>query len=220
MMKNAVVVLAAAALAALGLTAASQLSSAPVRALPDPAPEAARASGHVAVLAGGCFWGMEGLFDHIKGVRSVTAGYAGGTASSANYTEVSSENTGHAESIRIDFDPSQVSYGQLLKIYFGVAHDPTQVEGQYPDSGHSYRSAIFPQNAEQRQIAAGYIAALGKAHAFARPIATRLEQGTFYPAEESHQQFMRRHPNHPYIQQWDMPKLQALRQAFPTFYRS
>jgi peptide-methionine (S)-S-oxide reductase len=174
----------------------------------------------VAVLAGGCFWGMEGLFEHVRGVQSVTAGYAGGTRETANYEAVSSERTGHAEAIRIVFDPAVVSYGQLLQVYFTVAHDPTQVEAQYPDEGHSYRSAIFPQNPQQRQAAAAYVAALGRSHAFARPVATRLESGNFYPAEEYHQQFMRKNPYHPYIQRWDVPRVRRLRETFPQLFKS
>jgi peptide-methionine (S)-S-oxide reductase len=162
---------------------------------------------------------MEGVFEHVKGVEAVTAGYAGGTRGTANYEAVSSERTNHAESIRIVYDPSVVSYGRLLEIYFAVAHDPTQIDGQYPDQGRSYRSAIFPQSAAQRQIAAAYIASLDRAHVFARPVATRLETGNFYPAEEYHQQFMRRNPGHPYIQQWDVARVERLQTRFPEFYR-
>lgn len=199
-----------AALAML-LTGASATAS-------QPAPPPQQAA-QVAILAGGCFWGMEGLFEHVKGVRSVTSGYAGGTAATANYPAVSSEATGHAEAIRIVYDPAAVSFPQLLQVYFTVAHDPTQVNGQYPDSGTSYRSAIFPQNAEQRRAAAAFIATLERSHAFPRPIATRLESGAFYPAEASHQDFMRRNPSHPYILQWDMPKLRGLRIKFPERYQ-
>jgi peptide-methionine (S)-S-oxide reductase len=173
----------------------------------------------VAVLAGGCFWGMEGLFEHVKGVRSVTAGYAGGTGDTASYPAVSSEATDHAEAIRIVYDPAVVSFPQLLQVYFTVAHDPTQIDAQYPDTGRSYRSAIFPQNNEQRRAAAAFIASLDKSHAFPRPIATHLESGAFYPAEASHQQFMRRHPDHPYIVHWDLPKLSGLRHKFPSLYQ-
>lgn len=172
-----------------------------------------------AVLAGGCFWGMEAVFEHVKGVRSVTAGYAGGEQRTASYAQVSTERTRHAEAIRIGYDPRQVSYATLLRVYFSVAHDPTQVNGQRPDSGPSYRSAIFPQNAAQARIARAYIAQLGQARAFARPIATRIEQGRFFPAEAYHQNFFDRNPTHPYIVTWDKPKLAAFRAGFPTLAR-
>lgn len=173
----------------------------------------------VAVLAGGCFWGMEGVFEHVKGVSSVVSGYAGGTAKTANYSAVSGEATGHAEAIRITYDPRKISYGTLLRIYFSVAHDPTQLNRQGPDSGPSYRSAIFPQSAAQRTVAESYIAQLGKARSFARPIVTRIEAGRFFPAESYHQDFMRNNPRHPYIVRWDVPKVKAYRAAFPTLAR-
>jgi peptide-methionine (S)-S-oxide reductase len=173
----------------------------------------------VAVLAGGCFWGMEAVFEGMKGVRAVTAGYAGGTRATANYADVSSETTRHAEAIRIAYDPRRVSYATLLRVYFSVAHDPTQVDGQTPDHGPSYRSAIFPQTPQQRAVAAAYIAQLDRAHAFARPIATRVEQGSFYPAESDHQDFFRRNPTHPYIVRWDKPKVAAFRAGFPALAR-
>ncbi len=198
---------------------------APVAAAPVPFPEPPRemAQPHgnaVAVVAGGCFWGMEGVYEHVKGVKSVTAGYAGGTAATANYGDVSSETTGHAEAVRITYDPAVVSYGQLLKVFFAVAHDPTQVEGQYPDSGHSYRSAIFAQTPAQRAEAVTYIAALGAAHTFSRPIATRLENGQFYPAEAYHQGYLRHNPNAAYIAHFDMPKLAALHDRLPELWHS
>ncbi|GGB25952.1 peptide methionine sulfoxide reductase MsrA [Sphingomonas metalli] len=172
-----------------------------------------------AVLAGGCFWGMEAVFEQVRGVRTVTAGYAGGTAATARYDTVSTETTRHAEAIRITFDPRQVSYATLLRVYFSVAHDPTQVDGQRPDSGPSYRSAIFPQSPEQARVARAYIAQLSGARAFPRPIATRMESGGFYPAEAYHQNFFDRHPDHPYIVMWDKPKVAAFRAAFPTLRR-
>ena len=188
------------------------------RAVPIPAATRdvpATASMQTAVLAGGCFWGMEAVFQQIKGVRDVVAGYAGGTPQSANYQAVSSETTRHAEAIRISYDPRVVSYATLLRVYFSIAHDPTQLNRQGPDSGTSYRSAIFPQTPEQRAVAAAYIAQLGQAHAFARPIVTRLEAGRFYPAEAYHQDFFRRNPTHPYIVRWDKPKVAGFRAAFP-----
>ncbi len=211
--------LAASFAIAVGVSASASGTGAPSRPFPAPPAEAKAPAGHIAVFAGGCFWGMEGVFEHVKGVRSVTSGYTGGSRDTANYETVSSERTNHAESIRIDYDPAVVSYGRLLEIYFAVAHDPTQVNGQYPDEGRSYRSAIFPQSAEQRDIAARYIAELDRDHVFAKPIATHLETGTFYPAEAYHQQFMRHNPNHPYIQRWDVERVQNLRTRFPQFYQ-
>jgi peptide-methionine (S)-S-oxide reductase len=170
-----------------------------------------------AVLAGGCFWGMEGVFEHVKGVKDVTSGYAGGSVRDASYDRVSSERSGHAEAVRIRFDPRQISYAQLLRIYFTVAHDPTQLNRQGPDTGPSYRSAIFPQNAAQRQLAARYIAQLRAAK---RPIVTRIERGPFYPAEGYHQDFMRKHPFHPYILVNDRPKLAKFKRIYPQLWRA
>jgi peptide-methionine (S)-S-oxide reductase len=189
------------------------------RAVPIPAPakDITGARGlQVAVLAGGCFWGMEAVFEQVKGVRSVTSGFAGGTRDSATYDQVSTEQTRHAEAIRIVYDPARVSYGTLLRIYFSVAHDPTQLNRQGPDSGPSYRSAIFPQTPQQREVAQAYIAQLGKAGAYSAPIVTRIENGGFYPAEAYHQDFARRNPSHPYIVRWDKPKIAAFRAAFPA----
>lgn len=188
---------------------------------PDPpASKAAPKGQQVAMLAGGCFWGMEGVFEHVKGVQSVVTGYAGGTKADATYRKVSSETTGHAEAVRIVYDPAKVSYGTLLKIYFSVAHDPTQVNRQYPDTGPSYRSAIFPQTPEQHRIAAAYIAGLGKAKAFTKPIATKLETGPFFAAESYHQDFMRRNPDNSYTSRYDRPKIAALKTAYPTLYKN
>lgn len=173
-----------------------------------------------AVLAGGCFWGMEAVFEGVKGVNNVVSGYAGGTASSATYDAVSTERTGHAEAIRITYDPRIVSYAQLLRVYFAVAHDPTQLNRQGPDTGPSYRSAIFPQNADQKRVAAAYIAQLGKAGAWKRPIVTKVEAGKFYPAEAHHQDFARKNPMHPYILRWDKPKVAAFRAAFPGMVKT
>ncbi len=173
----------------------------------------------IAVLAGGCFWGMEAVFERVKGVKSVVSGYAGGTAATANYTDVSAERTGHAEAIRIVYDPRVVSYGTLLRIYFSVAHDPTQLNRQGPDTGPSYRSAIFATSPAQAAVARGYIAQLGAAKRYPRPIVTKLESGRFYAAEAYHQDFMRKNPNHPYIRQWDVPKVAALKAGFPTLTR-
>ena len=173
-----------------------------------------------AVLAGGCFWGMEWVFDHVKGVTSVVSGYAGGSGSDATYDKVSSETTGHAEAVRVTFDPSQVSYGKLLEVYFTVAHDPTQVNRQSPDVGPSYRSAIFPQSAQQAAFAKAFIARLNSAHMFKAPIATKIESGGFYPAESFHQDFARKHPTYPYIFINDRPKVIALHKKFPALYKA
>lgn len=207
----------------LAAAAAILLSAGPLTAttaVPAPKVDAPAAKGlQTAVLAGGCFWGMEAVFEHVKGVRDVVSGYAGGTREDASYDRVSSERTGHAEAIRIVYDPRQVSYGSLLRIYFSVAHDPTQLNRQGPDSGPSYRSAIFPENAAQRQVASAYIAQLGAAKAYKRPIVTRLESGAFFPAEAHHQDFMRRNPVHPYILAHDVQKVAALKSTFPLSFR-
>jgi peptide-methionine (S)-S-oxide reductase len=172
----------------------------------------------VAVLAGGCFWGMEAVFSHLKGVQLVTSGYAGGDAAGANYDAVSSETTRHAEAIRVVYDPRQISYATLLRVYFSVAHNPTEVNRQGPDSGTSYRSAIFPQDAEQLRVARAYIAQLNAAKSWGAPIATRLESGKFFPAEAYHQDFAVKNPNHGYIRMWDAPKVAALQRTFPMLW--
>jgi peptide-methionine (S)-S-oxide reductase len=173
-----------------------------------------------AVLAGGCFWGMESVFEHVKGVTNVVSGYAGGRAGDANYDAVSTESTGHAEAVKITYDPSRISYAQLLQIYFTVAHDPTQVNRQGPDSGPSYRSAIFPQSPQQASFAKAFIARLTAAHMYKAPIATHIENGGFYAAEDYHQGFARKHPDYPYIFVNDRPKVIALQKKFPSFYKS
>jgi peptide-methionine (S)-S-oxide reductase len=182
-------------------------------------PAAAAPRTDTAVLAGGCFWGMEWVFDHVKGVTNVVSGYAGGRADDANYEKVSSESTGHAESVRITYDPNQISYGKLLEIYFTVAHDPTEVDRQGPDTGRSYRSAIFPQSPEQERFARGYINRLNAAHIWSRPIATRIEHSAFYPAEGYHQHFAEKHPYYPYIVVNDRPKIAALKRKYPALYK-
>ena len=207
---------------ALVLTLAGCGPAAAERAVPIPraaqdVPAGARDG--VAVLAGGCFWGMEAVFEQLKGVKSVTSGYAGGDRATANYGAVSTERTRHAEAVRIVFDPRQISYATLLRVYFSVAHDPTQLNRQGPDTGPSYRSAIFAQSPQQRAVAQGYIAQLARAHAYQQPIVTKVESGSFYPAEASHQDFFRRNPTHPYIVRWDKPKVAALRSGFPTLLR-
>ena len=166
-----------------------------------------------AVLAGGCFWGMEAVFEHVKGVTDVVSGYAGGSMLDANYPAVSSEKTGHAEAIRITYDPRQVSFAQLLTVYFSIAHDPTQLNRQGPDVGRSYRSAIFPQNAAQRAVANRTLTRLSASKSFSDPVVTRIETGSFFPAERSHQDFVRLHPSHPYVVINDLPKLARLRRT-------
>ncbi len=208
------------AFAAALMLRAQPSDAAATRIPPPPVLQAGPAGNQVAVLAGGCFWGIEAVFEHVKGVKSVVVGYAGGTKEQANYRDVSSERTRHAEAVRIVFDPAQVSYGTLLQVFFSVAHDPTQVNRQTPDVGPSYRSAIFPQTDRQRQLAAAYIASLERAHTFARPIATKLESGTFYPAEDWHQDYLRRHPSSAYITRWDKPKLAALKATYPQWWRN
>jgi peptide-methionine (S)-S-oxide reductase len=173
-----------------------------------------------AVFAGGCFWGVDAVFKHVKGVSNVESGYAGGSAATAHYKQVSDGNTGHAESVRVRFDPSQVSYQQLLEVFFSVAHDPTQLNRQGPDYGTQYRSAIFYTSPEQHQIALEYIKQLTVARNFSDPIVTQvvpLEQ--FYPAEDYHQNYLALHPYQPYIVFNDMPKLEELRKKFPAYYR-
>ena len=177
---------------------------------------ASPAHADTAVLAGGCFWGMEAVFEHVKGVSDVVSGYAGGTAATAHYEAAES---GHAEAVRITFDPRQISYAQLLQVFFAVAHDPTQVNRQGPDEGPSYRSAIFPQNASQAAQAKAFIARLDASHAFKSPIATKIERGGFWPAEAYHQDFARKNPNYPYIVVNDRPKVASLKRRYPTLYR-
>ncbi len=208
----------AMAATAFGAVALSSLPASAERAVPLPRATVdvpATPRPQVAVLAGGCFWGMEAVFQRVKGVRSVTAGYAGGRREDANYAAVSTERTRHAEAVRITYDPAKVSYATLLRVYFAIAHDPTQVGGQGPDRGPSYRSAIFVQSPEQAKVARDYIAQLTRAHAFPRPITTRIEQGGFFPAEAEHQDFYDRNPMHPYIVRWDKPKVAGFRAGFP-----
>jgi peptide-methionine (S)-S-oxide reductase len=209
----------AALLAGLGGTAWAEGQKAD---LPDPAIDAALAKTSArdeAVLAGGCFWGVQAVFQHVRGVVSATSGYAGGTAATAKYPIVSSGTTGHAESVKVLYDPAKISYGQLLKVYFSVAHDPTQLNRQGPDTGTQYRSEIFAVNAEQRKIADAYIAQLDAAHVFPRRIVTKVEPlSAFYPAEDYHQNYASLHPTDLYIAINDLPKVEHLRLAFPKLY--
>lgn len=178
---------------------------------------AAPAHAETAVLAGGCFWGMEAVFDHVKGVSDVVSGYAGGAKRDASYDAVSTERTGHAEAVRISFDPKQISYPRLLQIYFTVAHDPTQVNRQGPDTGPSYRSAIFPQTPAQAAAARTFVSRLS---AGGRRIATKIETGQFFPAESYHQDFARKNPYYPYILLNDRPKVEALKRQYPALFKA
>ena len=197
-------------------------SSAATPAVPKPAIDDSLASTNGQenlVLAGGCFWGIQAVFQHVKGVINATSGYSGGAANTAEYELVSNGDTGHAESVRITYDPSQITYGQLLRIFFSVAHDPTQLNRQGPDTGTQYRSSIFYASDEQKRIAEAYIAQLEKAKVFPRPIVTQVAAlKAFYPAEAYHQDYAAHHPNNPYIVVNDAPKVANLRQHFPDLY--
>ena len=184
----------------------------------DPAVKASRAT---AVLAGGCFWGVEGVFSNVKGVISVESGYHGGSKATARYELTHDGTSGHAEAVRIVYDPAQVSYGTLLRILFSVVADPTLRNRQGPDAGPQYRAAIVPMDATQRQVATAYLAQIGKGGYFKRPVIVPVESyKSFYPAEANHQNFMRLHPSNPYIVRWDAPKLAALKRLFPAFVRA
>ncbi len=191
-------------------------------ALPDPvvdAPRTAAASKQVAVFAGGCFWGIQAVFQHVKGVSDATSGYSGGS-SAADYEQVSTGETGHAESVKVTFDPAEVSYGQLLKVFFSVAHDPTQLNRQGPDTGSQYRSVVFYGDEEQKNIAQAYISQLEKAKSFSSPIVTQVVAlKAFYPAEAYHQNYATLHPDDPYIARNDAPKVENLRHQFPQLYK-
>jgi len=174
-----------------------------------------------AVLSGGCFWGIQAVFQHLKGVTSATSGYSGGAAKTANYEEVSTGETGHAESVKIVFDPSQISYGQILMIFFSVAHNPTELNYQGPDHGTQYRSSIFYSNDEQKKIAEAYIAQLNAAKIYSQPIVTQLVPlQAFYAAEDYHQDYLKHHPYEPYIMMNDQPKLTSLKKEYPELYRN
>jgi peptide-methionine (S)-S-oxide reductase len=201
-----------------GSTAASRTATVPAPAL-DEAPGAA--TSEVAVFAGGCFWGVQGVFQHVKGVTNAVSGYAGGDKRTADYETVSTDRTGHAESVQVTYDPRVISYGRLLQIYFSVAHDPTELNRQGPDVGTQYRSAIFPTNADQARLANAYIAQLNEARAFSTAIVTKVEPDRpFYPAEAYHQDFLTRNPTYPYIVINDLPKIDDLKRRFPEVYRA
>jgi len=199
------------------------LGAAPARAeFPDPPADPMESAGpHTAVFAGGCFWGVEGVFERIKGVQDVVSGYSGGEAKTAQYELVGTGRTGHAESVRVTYDPAQVSYGTLLKVFFSVAHDPTQLNYQGPDHGTQYRSAIFYADETQRRVAEQYIRALDKAGVYRDKIVTQLSPlKAFYPAEEYHQDYLRQHPTQLYIMMWDLPKIAALEKEYPQLLQA
>lgn len=208
----------------LGTALACNAATATNTTIPDPAldaPLAAAKGEQKAVLAGGCFWGIEAVFEHVKGVTNVKVGYSGGTAQTADYATVSTGKTGHAESVQITYDPSQITYGQLLKVFLAVAHDPTELNRQGPDSGTQYRSAIFYSNDEQKRIALAYITQLDQAKIFERPIVTQVVAlKSFYPAEAYHQDYAARHPDDSYIVINDLPKVENLRKGLPGLYVS
>lgn len=207
----------------VALSLADAIADESPHAIPAPAIDESRAGqpgSQIAVLSGGCFWGMQGLFEHVKGVRQVEAGYAGGSPATAHYEMTSTGTTGQAESVRIRFDPAVVTYGQILQIFFSVAHDPTEVDRQGPDEGPQYRSEIYYTGAAEERIARGYVAQLSRQHAFPAPIATRIDQlKGFYLAESYHQDYLIHHPESPYIVTFDLPKIRHLRELFPDLYR-
>ncbi len=218
----ALIVVAFIAVVALGLqvlpSTAESARVIPALELEEPTRQS---TSETAVLAGGCFWGVQGVFQHVEGVTSAVSGYAGGDKATADYETIGSGRTGHAEAVRITYDPRKISYGRLLQIYFSVAHDPTQLNRQGPDIGTQYRSAIFPTDAEQARIAQTYIAQLDQAKVFGRAIVTRIEPGrVFYPAEAYHQDYLTLHPNEPYIAIYDLPKIANLRRLFANLYRA
>jgi peptide-methionine (S)-S-oxide reductase len=193
----------------------------PAPALDQEAVSGAQATSETAVLAGGCFWGVQGVFQHVRGVTNAVSGYAGGQKSTAHYEMVGSGGTGHAESVRVTFDPRKISYGRILQIYFAVAHDPTQLNRQGPDVGTQYRSAIFPTTADQARVAKAYIAQLNQARVYDAAIVTKIEPNRdFYAAEDYHQDFMTRHPGDPYIVFNDLPKVEDLQRLFPNAYQA
>jgi len=208
---------------ALMLFALSDNSRAARQPLPEPkfdAPASKAGGLQTTVFAGGCFWGVEAVFEHVKGVTKVVSGYAGGKPANPSYEDVSSGATGHAESVRVTWDPKQVSYGTLLKVFFSVAHDPTQLNRQGPDHGTQYRSAIFYSDATQQRVANAYIAQMTSAKTFEAPIVTQVQPlQAFYPAEGYHQDFARLNPAHPYIVVHDAPKVARLKERYPALYR-
>jgi peptide-methionine (S)-S-oxide reductase len=216
-----------ALVAILGLGAwalvGSRVAAEAPRTLPAPVMDEppGAASSETIVVAGGCFWGIQAVYQHLEGVTSAVSGYAGGDKKTAVYEKVGSGGTGHAESVQVTFDPRKVSLGRILQVFFAVAHDPTQLNRQGPDYGPQYRSAIFPSTPGQAEIAKAYVAQLDQAHAFEKPIVTKIETDrSFYPAEAYHQDYLTRNPSHPYIVINDIPKIEALKRLFPERYRA
>ena len=206
------------ALSLRALPAAAESAAVPMPAVDE---AAGQATSETTVLAGGCFWGVQGVFQHVKGVTRAVSGYTGGEQATAHYEMVGTGETGHAESVQVTFDPRQISYGRILQIYFSVAHDPTELNRQGPDEGTQYRSTIFPADAEQAKVAKDYIAQLNQAHVFDAAIVTTIEPGRhFYPAEDYHQDFLTRNPDYPYIVYNDLPKIETLKRLFPELYRA
>jgi peptide-methionine (S)-S-oxide reductase len=219
-MMRAALALAAAALALSGCQSPAFAGEATVAA-----PQAKRAAAEgkglkTAVFAGGCFWGVEAVFSHVKGVKSAVSGFAGGSKEAASYDTVSGGGTGHAEAVKVTYDPSVIRYDQLLRIYFSVIADPTLRNRQGPDSGTQYRTALFPQGAEQSAVAKAYIAQLSAAKLWSLPIVTTIESGAFYPAEAYHQDFAYKNPDHGYIVRWDAPKVAALKAMYPGVWQA
>ncbi|HLZ76573.1 peptide-methionine (S)-S-oxide reductase MsrA [Phenylobacterium sp.] len=212
----------AAAALLIAVAAPVAQAASPANALPVPKIDVSTAEAgktETAVLAGGCFWGVQGVFEHVKGVKKVYSGYAGGPGSLAHYELVSTGTTGHAESVKIIFDPAEISYGEILRIFFTVATDPTQVNMQFPDEGPQYRGEIFYSTPDQQRVAEAYIKQLNDAHVYRKPIATRVDPlKGFFNAEDHHQDYLVRHPENPYIPAYDIPKVVALRQVFPDRY--
>ncbi len=211
-----------ASIALSSLLTACNAHASPAASVPAPRVDQSRAASstqQTAVIAGGCFWGIQAVFQHVKGVVSATSGYAGGSVKNPDYEMVSTGETGHAESVQIVYDPSQITYGELLRVFFSVAHDPTELNRQGPDEGTQYRSSIFYVNNEQKRIAEAYIAQLDQAKVFSRPIVTKVVPlQAFYPAEAYHQNYATLHPNQPYILFNDAPKVEHLKQQFPQIY--
>jgi peptide-methionine (S)-S-oxide reductase len=218
------IALAIASIALIGIATANYPVAADgARVVPAPTVDLppGQATSAVVVLAGGCFWGVQGVYQHVKGVTNAVSGYAGGDRKTAEYETVSMGRTGHAESVQVTYDPRQISYGRILQIFFSVVHDPTEINRQGPDTGTQYRSAIFPLNADQAEVARAYIAQLEQLHTFKKPIATKIEPDrAFYPAENYHQDFLTRNPRYPYIAINDLPKIEDLKRLLPELYRA
>ena len=221
MIGRTAVIIGAIAVAGVAWWSAPQAEKARVVPPPSVDTTASQATSEVAVLAGGCFWGVQGVFQHVKGVTGAVSGYAGGQKGTADYETVGSGESGHAESVKVTFDPRQISYGRLLQLFFSVAHDPTQLNRQGPDVGTQYRSAIFPTSAEQARVAKAYIGQLNESRVFKASVVTTIEMDRpFYEAEGYHQDFLTRNPTHPYIVINDLPKIGDLKRLFPDLYRA